>query len=129
MAVNIEQSPLSIYNMTGAQAIPQDTDWTVTMTYMVGGLTIDLSTYTGTLQVKQTYDGPVLLNLSTSNGGLVLSSGAASTPNVTIKFLASLTLLMPIYTGMVYDIKLVSAAGLITRFVVGQFELQRAVAL
>jgi len=129
MPVAIEQSPLGIYNMTGFQAIPQDTNWTVTMIYMINNVTVDLSAYTGVLQVKQTYDSPPLLTLNTSNGGLILSSGAAATPNVTIVFLAPLTLSMQIYTGMVYDIKLIGPGGLITRFVTGQFELQRAVAL
>lgn len=129
MPVSIEQSPLGIYHMTGDRAIPQDTNWVVTMIYMINNVTVDLSTYTGSLQVKQTYDSPPLLTLNAGNGGLVLSSGVAGSPNVTITFLAPLTLAMQIYTGMVYDIKLVSPGGLITRFVTGQFELQRAVTL
>lgn len=129
MPVNIINSPLGIYHMTGNQAIPQDTNWGVTMTYQVNGATVDLSSYTGSLQVKANYDGPVLLDLNTSNGGLSLTSGAGSTPNVTITFLQALTLAMTTYVGMVYDIKLVASNGKITRFVTGQFELQRAVAI
>jgi len=130
MAVSIEQSPLGIYHMTGNTAIPQYTDWVVNIAYTVNnGVGVDFTTYTAKLQVKQNYDSPVLLELNTSNGGITLSNNTVTptNPNITLTFLKGLTNSMTVYDGMIYDLELTSASGLITRIMKGQFALDRAV--
>jgi len=128
MAVLIEYSPLAIYHMVNNNAIPQYTDWTVTALYTINnGTVVDFSTYTGKLQVKQSYDGPVLLELNTTNGGIQLTNGAGGTPNITINFLKALTNVMNVYDGMIYDLQVTSSTGQINRIMKGQFALDRAV--
>jgi len=123
----IETSPLGVYHMTGNQAIPQNTNWSVPIIYLENNAAFDFSTYTAKLQVKQTYDSAVLLELNTSNGGITLAAGSLTTPNVTLIFLAPLTAAMTVYTDMIYDIELISSSGSIKRIIKGEFALDRAV--
>lgn len=127
MGAIIESSPLGIYHMTGNQAIPQNTYWTVPIIYLENNAAFDFSTYTAKLQVKQTYDSAVLLELNTSNGGITVAAGSLTTPNVTLNFLPSLTASMTVYTDMIYDIELISPTGSIKRIIKGEFALDRSV--
>lgn len=129
MAVAIEYSPLGVYHMINNYAIPQYTDWQVGIIYQVNGTTVDFSSgYTGKLQVKQNYDSPVLLELNTTNGGIVLSNGSGGSANITLYFLKNLTKAMNVYDGMIYDLELTAtSSGTISRIIKGQFALDRNV--
>lgn len=124
MSVCSGKSPLGIYDMVGDNAIPQGADWDIYIKYKPDGTTMDLSAYTGRMQVRLGYNKPIILSLSTADGSILVGDGAADTPNVVLKFTPEMTSPVTTYSNMIYDLELVSPAGLVLKFVEGQFELR-----
>lgn len=113
-------SYVGIYNIEG---LPQGSDFDIMIDYQIGdpSATLDLTGYSGKLQVRRNYDSPVLLELTTD---IVFDSIA---PNISISFPASLTDAMTVYEDMIYDLEIISPAGLTTRVIQGSFSLDRQV--
>lgn len=116
--------PLGQYDMAGENAIPQGATWPVKFNYSINGSTYNFATYTGKLQVRRTYDTPVLLELNTTNGGITLTG---TDPNVTLNFTAAFTTPMTTYSEMIYDLELYGPTGDTIKFIWGNFELFREV--
>jgi hypothetical protein len=87
------------------------------------GVPINLSMYTGRMQVRATIDNAsTLLSLTTENGGIALG-GAAGTITVT----ATATQTAAVAAGCyVYDLEMVTGA-VVTRLVQGQFTVDAEV--
>lgn len=124
MACDYDESPLGIYHFEGSQAVPQGADYWLDIDYKENEVTLDFSTYTGRMQIREDYDKPVLLELTTENGGIVLN---ATAPNVQFHFTPAMTTPMTTYNGMIYDLELVSSGGIILKFLEGKFSLRREV--
>lgn len=112
-----------VYNIEG---LPQGSDFDIKIDYQFGDppVTLDLTGYSGKLQVRRNYDAPVLLELLSGAGEIVF---AATAPNITISFSNAKTETMTIYEDMIYDFEITSPAGLITRVIKGSFSLDRQV--
>lgn len=107
------------------EGLPQGSDFDIQIDYQTPELTtLNLTGYSGTLQVRRNYDGPVLLALTSSAGNIVFASTA---PNITFRFPASTTSAMTVYEDMIYDLEIVSPANLTTRVLKGSFSLDREV--
>lgn len=86
------------------------------------GNPVDLSTYTAALQVRKTPGGPVLFELTTENGGIVLGTTDGT---ITLGRLATETALFPA-GSYVYDLKLIVGLNA-TRLLEGEFNVAAAV--
>jgi hypothetical protein len=80
---------------------------------------INLTGFTGRMQIRKSYNSPtVLLDLNTSNGGIVITDAAGGlfeirlTPNQTTSL-----------TDGVFDVEMVSASGEITRIIQGMVKV------
>jgi len=123
--MSCEVGPLGVYDMVNENAIPQGATWPVALTYTVADSGVyDFSLYTGKLQIRRTYDTPILLELSTENGGLTLAGAA---PNVILNFTPANTSPMTTYTGMIYDLELYGPSGDTIKFIRGKFALEREI--
>ena len=86
--------------------------------YDVNGDLVDLTTYTGAMQVRRTIDSPdVLLTLTTENGGITLG-GALGT--ITLNITSTVSTLLPV-GKFVYDLEMTSATPIVTRLLEGAF--------
>jgi len=87
--------------------------------WVAGGVAVDLTGYTGRMQIRETVDSTtVLLDLNTSNGGMALG-GVAGT--ITLASTATVTAALSFDTA-VYDIELVIGAA-VTRVIEGKVKL------
>jgi hypothetical protein len=88
------------------------------------GTLVNLSGYTGRMQVRADVESAsTVLSLTTANGGLTLG-GAAGTVLITVSSTESATLTAGDY---VYDLELVTAGGVVTRLVQGTFTVRAEV--
>lgn len=108
------------------EKLPQGSDISIPINYRVGDplALVDLSTYTAKLQVRQDYTSPVLIELNSSDGTIVLDS---SSPNITLIFIASKTENMTVFEDMIYDLEIISSTGDVTRVLEGTFSISRQV--
>lgn len=120
------ESPLGVYDMVGRNAIPQGADWDVPLRYLENNTPVDLSTYTARMQVREDYDKPIILELSTTSGTIIVGDGSGGTANVTLKFKSGTTSALSKYSG-IYDLELLSPSGLVLKFIEGKFSLRREV--
>lgn len=106
--------------------LPQGSYIIIPINYRTGDplALVDLSTYTAKLQVREDYNSPVLLELSTADSTIIL---AATSPNIQLVFTSAKTENMTIFDNMVYDLEITSAAGLVTRVLNGKFSISRQV--
>jgi hypothetical protein len=106
-------------------AIDQGADWYLTVTYQnPAGTPVNLTGYTAALQIRQNFsDANAELTLTTANGGIVIT---ASTGTLAIHATAALTLAIGA-GAYVYDIKITSSAGIVTRLTQGSFQVNAAV--
>lgn len=113
------------YNIDG---LPQGTDFSIYIDYQTGDTptTVDLTDYTGKLQVRRNYGSAVLLELKSDDGEIVFSDTA---PNIAITFPASKTSSMTIYEDMIYDLLITSTGLLSTRVIEGCFSIDRQVTI
>lgn len=119
----MKQGYTGIYNIDG---LPQGSDFDLKIDYQFGEppVTLDLTGYSGKLQVRRNYDSPVLLELLSGAGEIVFDDTA---PNITVSFSAAKTEAMGVYEDMIYDLEITSPAGLVTRVIKGSFSLDRQV--
>jgi len=112
-----------VYDIEG---LPQGTDFDIMIDYQYGepATTVDLTGYSGKLQVRKNYEGGVLLELTSTDGEIVFDSAA---PNITISFPHEKTDDMTTFCDMIYDLEITSPGGLITRVIQGSFSLDRQV--
>jgi hypothetical protein len=98
-------------------------------TYTSGGILqfntpVSLSGYTARMQIrKKLKDTDVILELTTSNGGLVLDN---TTKTITINITAEQTRLLN-FSAAVYDLELVDSLGTVNRFAQGNLILSQEV--
>ena len=98
--------------------INQGATFDVTVTYKDSNLVvIDLTDYTARMQVKQKKsDTSATIDLTTANGGIVLGDALGT---IQIVITAAVTAALTITRG-VYDLELISAAGVVTRLMEGK---------
>lgn len=107
------------------EGLPQGSDFDIQIDYQTPELvTLNLTGYSGKIQVRRNYDSPVLLELTSGAGDIVFGSVA---PNITFRFSAAATTSMTIFEDMIYDLEIVSPANLTTRVLKGSFSLDREV--
>lgn len=124
MSACFDKSPLGIYHMEGENAIPQGADWDINLKYKEDNSIVDLSTYTGKMQIRIGYNKAIILELTTNNGGILVGNGSGDTPNVVLKFTPARTSPITTYDGMIYDLELTSSAGKVLKFIEGRFEIR-----
>jgi len=114
---------IAIYDILG---LPQGTDFNILVEFQLGNppSTVDLTGFTGVLQVRRNYDSPVLLELTSTDGEILFDNIA---PNISIMFPHAKTETMTVYEDMIYDLKITSGTGIITRVMQGCFSLNREV--
>lgn len=121
-----DNSPIGVFDMVGEYAIVQGGDVDTTIKYKENNSIVDLSTYTGRLQVRRDYDKEIIIELSSAAGTIVLATGAGDTPNVQLKWLSGATSALSIYEG-IYDLELTATDGKILKFLKGKWELDREI--
>lgn len=85
---------------------------------------INLTGYTARMHIRQEYESTsIVLTLTTENGRISLG-GAAGTVTLTIDATTMAAVTAKTY---VYDLELVSGAGVVTRLVMGTFTVRREV--
>lgn len=124
MSACFDKSPLGVYHMEGNESIPQGADWDVNIKYKEDNSIVDLSSYTGRMQIRLGYNKAIILELTTDNGGILVGSGAGDTPNVILKFTPARTSPISTYEGMIYDLELTSATNKVLKFLEGRFEIR-----
>lgn len=80
------------------------------------GAAIDLTGVTAKMQVRQSYSSPVLVELSTTNGRIVID---AETGQITLTIPASVTTELKARESVIYDLELTWASGRIDRLFEG----------
>jgi hypothetical protein len=102
-------------------AIDQGADWTAVLTWKVNTVAVDLTNYTARMQLRPAHGAlTTLLSLTTAVGGGITLGGNAGT--VTLTLTAVITATLP-PGDHVYDLELVSPAGVVTRLVEGRFSI------
>lgn len=120
MGCEQNESLVGTYNLL----IPQGADTTINLTYKVSNALVDTTGYSGKLQVRDTYGGELLLELSSDDSEILFSDTA---PNIILIFPNDKTSAMTTYSGMVYDLEITSLSNVITRVIKGTFKLDREV--
>lgn len=108
------------------KGIPQGSDVSIPINYRTGDpiALVDLSTYSAKLQVRKDYNSPVLIDLSTADGSILVS---ATSPNLTLKFTPAKTVNMTVFDDLIYDLDITSSTGIITTILGGSFSISRQV--
>lgn len=96
---------------------PQGATFAQVFTWKVGGAAVDLSSFTGRLQVRTRHSSPSPLVSITSNNGITLG-GAAGT--VTVELPTSTTTALPAGEWR-YDLELEAPNGTVYRLLEGAF--------
>lgn len=86
---------------------------------------VDLTLYTGKMQVRKGYGSTLLAEFSTANGKMILG-GVAGT--ITLLLSASETSALP-SGSFIYDLELTDGSGNVTRFLQGNFQVVQQVTL
>ena len=120
----LPKSSVGEFDMTGDYSIPQAATRIVQLFIYQNGTIVDFSSgYTAKLQVRQSYNAPVILELNTSDSSIVLSNGAASTPNVVLTFTPAKTTNPNVFTDLIYDLAIYKSDGSVFKFMQGQLEI------
>lgn len=99
--------------------IEQGANWSVTVTWQINGAAVDLTNYSARMQVRTRHEATTtLLSLTSAVGGGLTLGGVAGT--IGIALIATATAALPA-GGHVYDLELVSGAGVVTRLLEGLF--------
>ena len=88
------------------------------------GALVDLTGYTGFMQIRSGKDGSVVLDVDGLPSGVV-TGGAAGTIAITIP--AASTLALPEATVLVYDLKVISGGGQVTYLLEGIVHVRKQV--
>jgi hypothetical protein len=101
--------------------VDQGADFSAVLTWTANGEAVNLTGWSAHMQVRNGWaDGPgstVFLDLSSSGSGLTLG-GAAGTIQITITNAETSALTAGHY---IYDLKMTSGSGLVTRLLAGSF--------
>jgi hypothetical protein len=99
--------------------IEQGATWNLVLTWKINGSAVNLTSYTGRMQVRVDVDDTeTILSLTTDAGGGIVLGGALGT----ITLSRSATQTAALASGeFVYDLELQSAGGEVTRLVQGSF--------
>ena len=94
----------------------------LTITNNATSAAIDLSSHTARMQVRADMESSTtLLNLTSGDGDITLNSSGVIQITVSATATAALT------QGGVYDLEIVSSAGVVDRVIQGDFELSKEV--
>jgi hypothetical protein len=100
--------------------IEQGANWQLTATWKdSAGAAVNLTGYTARLKVKDKYGGTQLLSITSSDS--ITLGGAAGT--ITINVAAATTAALAAPASGVYDLELVSGAGVVTRLLEGTVKI------
>lgn len=120
----LPKSSVGEFDMTGDYSIPQGGTRIIQLFIYQNNVILDFSSgYTAKLQVRQTYNSPVILELNTTDSSIVLSSGASLTPNVVLTFTPAKTLTTTSFTDLIYDLAIYKSDGNMYKFMQGQLEI------
>lgn len=101
------------YNMV----CPQGSTFQKTLTYIINDVAVNLTGYSAKMQVRDTYSSAgVLVQIGTAIGGITLNSTGVI--NLVISAATTATFVPKTY---VYDVEIVSPAGVVTKIVEGKF--------
>lgn len=106
--------------------IPQGSDTNIPINYRTGTplALVDLTTYIAKLQARQTYGGPVHIELSSVASTITL---AATSPNLTLHFTKELLANISIFTPLIYELIIVASDGTTTPVLRGELNIQRQI--
>ena len=91
-----------------------------TFTYKAGGNLVDLSTHTGRMQIRNSYDSPSpLIDLTSGAGDITLDA----TGKIVITIASSVTTALTAPDTGVYDLEIVTSGGVVTRLVQGNVSI------
>ena len=91
-----------------------------TFTYKAGGNLVDLSTHTGRMQIRNSYDSPnPLIDLTSGAGDITLDA----TGKIVITIASSVTTALTAPDTGVYDLEIVTSGGAVTRLVQGNVSI------
>ena len=91
-----------------------------TFTYKSGGSVVDLSSHTGRMQVRNSYDSPTaLIDLTSGAGDISLSADG----KIIITIASSVTTALTAPDTGVYDLEIIAPAGAVTRLVQGNVSI------
>ena len=97
---------------------PQGSTLDQELTYSINDVDVNLTGYSARMQVREKHtSATTILNLTNSNGGIVLG-GAAGTIKIVVTAAQSSELTAKEY---VYDLELVSSSNVVTRLIEGKF--------
>jgi hypothetical protein len=101
--------------------IEQGATFNLVLTWEVNGTPVNVTGYTARLQARvDIEETETVLSMTTDAGGGITLGGAAGT--ITLNRTATQTALLPA-GGYVYDLELVSGAGVVTRLVQGDLSI------
>ena len=89
-------------------------------TYKTGGNLVDLSTHTGRMQIRNSYDAPTtLVDLTSSAGDITLSALG----KIVVTIASSVTTVLTAPDTGVYDLEIITSAGAVTRLIQGNVSI------
>lgn len=93
-----------------------------TLTWKSAGVPVNLTGYTARMQVRESYDAGTAI-LALTNGTGITLGGTAGTIALTAAATATAALDGTPHKQYIYDLELVSGAGVVTRLVEGNFTI------
>jgi hypothetical protein len=109
--------------------IYQGATFSETFTWVAGdtNIPVNLTGYSARLQVKDNYDGLVILELNTTNGGIVFPSPLTS--GVINLFMSAASTSVLNFSMAIWDLILIASDGTVTRLLNGRMALSPGVTL
>jgi hypothetical protein len=99
----------------------QGASWDYTLTWQTGGTAVNLTGYDARMQVRETYDATLPVLSLTAGTGITLGGTAGTIVlEATATQTAAIDATPPGPQQYVYDLELVSGAGIVTRLVEGR---------
>ena len=96
----------------------QGATWNTVFTYAIDGTPVDITGYTARMQVRSTVDATSTIASFTTTGGTIVLGGSAGTITMNVTATATAAIAAGSY---VYDLEIVSGAGVVTRLLQGPF--------
>jgi hypothetical protein len=106
--------------------LPQGSDNQLKLNYKEGDppVTVDLSTYSSKLQVRKGPGLPVIFELSSDDGSIILS---ATSPNITLFFKKEKTNNIRSFEDLSYDLEITDSSGLTYTILEGPISIKRQI--
>ena len=114
-------------HLAGRLRIDQGATWTVTLTWKIAGVAVNLTGYSARMQARSTVDSDeVILSLTSGPGGGITLGGVAGT--IVLSMAADETQDLVPGNDYCYDLELVAGDGVtVTRLVEGRLEVKAEV--